>query len=78
LVEGVLTLAAAVREVAGIDVAPVLCFVGQKAPLKFTARGVEIIDETSLAGIVRQPGPLTPKAVSEIAGKLATAFRSAR
>jgi hypothetical protein len=78
LVEGVLTLAAAVREVAGIDVAPVLCFVGQKAPLRFSVRGAEIVDETSLPGIVRQFGPLTAKTVSEIAGLLASAFRRAR
>jgi hypothetical protein len=77
-VEGVQSQAAAVREVAGVDVLPVLCFVDQPAALKFAVRGVRVVDETSLSGVVCQPGPLTPKRVSEIAVLLDSVFRPAR
>ncbi len=76
-VEGVQSQAAAVREVAGVDVLPVLCFVRQPASLKFTVRGVQVVDETSLPGVVCQPGPLLPKRVSEIAVLLDSVFRPA-
>jgi hypothetical protein len=40
--------------------------------------GRVVVDDMSLPDVVRQPRPLTPKQVSEIAGLLASAFRPAR
>jgi Nuclease-related domain len=76
-VEGVQSQAAAVREVARVDVLPILCFVGQPAPLTFTVRGVQVVDDSSLSGVVCHAGPLLPKRVSEIAVLLASVFRPA-
>lgn len=77
-VEGVQSLSAAVREVAGVNVVSILCFVDQSSPLYFTVRGVEVVDESTLPGIVRRQGPLTPVLVNDIAGRLASALRAAR